>query len=87
MVLGIIFLKKKYSLREYISIVLISMGIFVCTYASSNEIKMISNDSNNDTNESIELIEYAKWITGNFLLVHYFLNAKKSICPNRLIQN
>ncbi len=37
MVLGIIILKKTYSAREYFSVLLISIGIFMCTLASANE--------------------------------------------------
>jgi UDP-xylose/UDP-N-acetylglucosamine transporter B4 len=38
MILGIIFLKKKYNSREYCSIIMITIGIFMCTYASSKQV-------------------------------------------------
>lgn len=37
MVLGMIIMKKAYSIREYVSIVMISAGICICTLASANE--------------------------------------------------
>lgn len=39
MILGIIILGKSYSIREYVSIVMISVGICICTLASGNQKK------------------------------------------------
>lgn len=38
MVLGIIILKKSYSLIKYVSVLMISIGICACTIASANKI-------------------------------------------------
>lgn len=37
MTLGMLIMKKSYSTREYVSIVMISVGICICTLASANE--------------------------------------------------
>ena len=58
MVLGIFFLKKKYSLREYISIILITAGICICTLASA-KVTQASHD------EDGELADFIWWIIGN----------------------
>ncbi|KAG8440072.1 hypothetical protein GDO86_006025 [Hymenochirus boettgeri] len=39
MVLGIIILKKRYSTSKYLSIVLVSVGIFICTLMSAKQVK------------------------------------------------
>ena len=59
MFLGIVFLKKKYSLREYISIILISAGICICTLASSKVTQTKSQD------EDGEFADFIWWIIGN----------------------
>jgi len=58
MVLGIFFLKKKYSIREYVSIVLITAGICICTLASSK----VTSSSSQD--EDGELVDFIWWIVG-----------------------
>lgn len=42
MVLGIIIMKKTYSVTKYSSVLMISAGIFVCTLASAKEMVNIS---------------------------------------------
>ncbi|KAJ1530483.1 hypothetical protein ONE63_005382 [Megalurothrips usitatus] len=39
MVMGIIILKKKYTLSKYLSVAMISLGIVICTIVSSQEVK------------------------------------------------
>ena len=59
MVLGIFLLKKKYSAREYVSIVLITTGICMCTLASS-KITQTSDEKNE------EFVDFIWWLIGNF---------------------
>ncbi|XP_051978784.1 UDP-xylose and UDP-N-acetylglucosamine transporter [Xyrauchen texanus] len=40
MILGIIILKKRYSKSKYLSIVLVSMGIFICTIMSAKQVNV-----------------------------------------------
>lgn len=57
MFLGILILKKKYCLREYVSILFITIGIVSCTLASSSEIKSTDKVSN-------DLVDFLWWIVG-----------------------
>lgn len=92
MILGIIILKKRYSLREYISIVLISAGIFICTMASSNDIKSTkpspTNPVDNELNDAAavsELVEYVRWLTGILMLtIALLLSASMGIIQETL---
>lgn len=92
MILGIIILKKRYSLREYISIVLISAGIFICTMASSNDIKSTkpspANSVDNESNDAAavsELVEYVRWLTGILMLtIALLLSASMGIIQETL---
>ena len=70
MLLGIVLLNKRYSFREYISIVMISIGIFMCTMASSKEVK--TKVESTPESEANELVQYARWITGSFLYLYIF---------------
>uniref|UniRef100_A0A4W4EBC2 Solute carrier family 35 member B4 n=1 Tax=Electrophorus electricus TaxID=8005 RepID=A0A4W4EBC2_ELEEL len=42
MILGIIILKKRYSVSKYLSIVLVSVGIFICTVMSAKQVVSIT---------------------------------------------
>lgn len=44
MVLGIAFFKKRYDWTKYVSVVSVTMGIFLCTYASGTDIKSTALD-------------------------------------------
>lgn len=48
MVLGIIILRKRYSLLKYLSIVLVSLGIFICTLMSAHQVASQSSSSEED---------------------------------------
>ncbi|KAG7523012.1 hypothetical protein JOB18_036535 [Solea senegalensis] len=45
MILGIIILKKRYSTSKYLSIVLVSAGIFICTIMSAKQVNVASEGS------------------------------------------
>lgn len=61
MFLGILILKKKYVLREYISIILITLGIIMCTWASAKDVK--KSDESAKSSES-EIVDFLWWIVG-----------------------
>jgi drug/metabolite transporter (DMT)-like permease len=63
MVLGIFFLNKKYSIREYASIFLITAGICICTLASSK----VTSSSSQD--EDGELVDFIWWIVGKIYFI------------------
>jgi drug/metabolite transporter (DMT)-like permease len=74
MLLGIVILKKRYSLREYISIVLISIGICICTMASSNHIKPV-DPAYKPTQQEVDddLVNYLRWVIGILMLTFSLL--------------
>lgn len=83
MLLGIVLLNKRYSLREYISIVMISIGIFMCTMASSKEVK--TKVESTPESEANELVQYARWITGILMLTFaLFLAASMGIFQEKM---
>ena len=63
MILGIILLKKTYSVREYVAVVMISAGICICTLASSSTNKKVLNDAQ----ESEDVSFFFWWIVGKFI--------------------
>ncbi|XP_014306546.1 UDP-xylose and UDP-N-acetylglucosamine transporter-like, partial [Myotis lucifugus] len=48
MILGIIILKKRYSIFKYASIALVSVGIFICTSMSAKQVTSQSSLSENE---------------------------------------
>ncbi|NWQ72241.1 S35B4 protein, partial [Neopipo cinnamomea] len=59
MALGIIILKKRYSVSKYASIALVSLGIFTCTFMSA---KQVASDSS--LNEEDGLQVFLWWLLG-----------------------
>ncbi|KFP91276.1 UDP-xylose and UDP-N-acetylglucosamine transporter, partial [Apaloderma vittatum] len=59
MALGIIILKKRYSVSKYTSIALVSVGIFTCTFMSA---KQVASDSG--VNEEDGLQVFLWWLLG-----------------------
>ncbi|XP_024901714.1 UDP-xylose and UDP-N-acetylglucosamine transporter isoform X1 [Pteropus alecto] len=59
MVLGIIILKKRYSIFKYTSIALVSVGIFICTFMSAKQVTSQSSLSENDGFQA-----FAWWLLG-----------------------
>ncbi|XP_060052584.1 nucleotide sugar transporter SLC35B4 isoform X3 [Erinaceus europaeus] len=48
MILGIVILKKRYSIFKYTSIALVSVGIFICTFMSAKQVTSKSSSNEND---------------------------------------
>ncbi|XP_059789331.1 nucleotide sugar transporter SLC35B4 isoform X2 [Balaenoptera ricei] len=59
MILGIIILKKRYSVFKYTSIALVSVGIFICTFMSAKQVTSQSSSSENDGFQA-----FAWWLLG-----------------------
>ena len=53
MLMGMVVLKKRYTPREYVSIVLISIGIGICTYVSSHTNHKYTSASSHSQNETV----------------------------------
>ncbi|KAF7224075.1 UDP-xylose and UDP-N-acetylglucosamine transporter [Nothobranchius furzeri] len=69
MILGIIILKKRYSASKYLSIALVSAGIFICTIMSAKQVRDVSSDG------SVEHGFYAfmRWLIGIAMLTFALL--------------
>ncbi|CAH1784512.1 unnamed protein product [Owenia fusiformis] len=77
MVLGIILLKKRYKLSKYLSVLMISAGIAICTIASAGDVK--SHGSSSESAED-KLYEYTRWLIGiSMLLFALFMSARMGI--------
>ncbi|XP_073094542.1 nucleotide sugar transporter SLC35B4 isoform X3 [Manis javanica] len=59
MILGIIILKKRYSIFKYTSIALVSVGIFICTFMSAKQVTSQSSSSETDGFQA-----FAWWLLG-----------------------
>ncbi|XP_023420059.1 nucleotide sugar transporter SLC35B4 isoform X1 [Cavia porcellus] len=59
MILGIIILKKRYNMLKYLSIALVSVGIFICTFMSAKQVTSQSSVSENDGFQA-----FAWWLLG-----------------------
>ncbi|KAJ8002650.1 hypothetical protein DPEC_G00161100 [Dallia pectoralis] len=67
MVLGILILKKRYSMSKYLSIVMVSLGIFLCTIMSAKQVK-------NGTEGSEEQdVYFLHWLIGIAMLTFALL--------------
>lgn len=85
MILGIIILNKRYSLREYVSIFMITAGIFICTMASSNLIANTDDKKTPSQQSDNELIEYVRWTIGILMLTFaLLLSASMGIIQEKL---
>ncbi|XP_027761467.1 UDP-xylose and UDP-N-acetylglucosamine transporter-like [Empidonax traillii] len=82
MALGIIILKKRYSMSKYTSIALVSLGIFTCTFMSA---KQVASDSS--LNEEDGLQAFLWWLLGIAALTFALLtSARMGIFQETLYQ-
>lgn len=78
LVLGMIILKKRYNLSKYLSVLMITVGICLCTLASANklEFKFSSGDPYTD---------YMWWCVGiGLLVIALFLSARTGIYQEQM---
>ncbi|XP_030587344.1 UDP-xylose and UDP-N-acetylglucosamine transporter [Archocentrus centrarchus] len=68
MILGIIILKKRYSTSKYLSIALVSAGIFICTIMSAKQVNLSSEDS-----EDQGFYAFMRWLIGIGMLTFALL--------------
>ncbi|XP_006633343.1 UDP-xylose and UDP-N-acetylglucosamine transporter [Lepisosteus oculatus] len=68
MILGIIILKKRYSVTKYISISLVSLGIFICTLMSAKQVASHPNSS-----EEEGFYAFLHWLFGIAMLTFALL--------------
>ncbi|XP_056635715.1 UDP-xylose and UDP-N-acetylglucosamine transporter [Diorhabda sublineata] len=96
MILGIIVLKKKYTLEKYLSVILITLGIIICTLYSSKSKEISCTDCNvgtgdvpekNTSEEEVSTEFFFWWMIGIFLLTGaLLLSAAMGIFQERLYQ-
>jgi UDP-xylose/UDP-N-acetylglucosamine transporter B4 len=65
LVLGMIILKKRYILSKYISVILITIGIILCTFASGSNIRKDEKDKTDKDGSS----SFYWWCIGVFLMI------------------
>lgn len=68
MILGIIILKKRYSTSKYLSIALVSAGIFICTIMSAKQVNLSSEGS-----EDQGFYAFMRWLIGIGMLTFALL--------------
>ncbi|KAM9375780.1 UDP-xylose and UDP-N-acetylglucosamine transporter [Pholidichthys leucotaenia] len=68
MILGIIILKKRYSASKYLSIALVSAGIFICTIMSAKQVN-VSNEGSEDQG----FYAFMRWLIGIGMLTFALL--------------
>ncbi|XP_076589886.1 UDP-xylose and UDP-N-acetylglucosamine transporter [Chaetodon auriga] len=68
MILGIIILKKRYSASKYVSIALVSAGIFICTIMSARQVNVA-----NEGSEEKGFYAVMHWLTGIAMLTFALL--------------
>ncbi|XP_071753670.2 UDP-xylose and UDP-N-acetylglucosamine transporter [Centroberyx gerrardi] len=68
MILGIIILKKRYSASKYLSIVLVSAGIFICTIMSAKQVNV-----SNEGSEEESVYAFMHWLLGIAMLTFALL--------------
>ncbi|KAK7891894.1 hypothetical protein WMY93_023857 [Mugilogobius chulae] len=69
MILGIIILKKRYSTSKYLSIALVSIGIFICTIMSAKQVQSQANDAPEDEG----FYAFIHWLIGIAMLTFALL--------------
>lgn len=82
MIMGIIILKKRYDLSKYISVLMVTAGIIICTVVSGTEIKDTSNPDlkklNNDDTKNHSVLFW--WIIGiSLLTIALFVSARMGL--------
>ncbi|KAE8738198.1 hypothetical protein FOCC_FOCC016327 [Frankliniella occidentalis] len=89
MIMGIIILKKKYTLSKYLSVAMITLGIVICTIVSSTEVKSTVPPPK-DGSEAIQTTPYEDlfwWSLGILLLtIALFVSARMGIYQEVLYQ-
>ncbi|XP_066525090.1 UDP-xylose and UDP-N-acetylglucosamine transporter [Hoplias malabaricus] len=72
MILGIIILKKRYSRSKYLSIVMVSAGIFICTIMSAKQVSAEKGATKEDG-----LFAFLHWLVGILMLTFALLTSAR----------
>ncbi|XP_061533348.1 UDP-xylose and UDP-N-acetylglucosamine transporter [Phycodurus eques] len=68
MIMGIVILKKRYSASKYLSIALVSAGIFICTVMSAKQVNVANEGSEEDG-----FYAFVRWLVGIAMLTFALL--------------
>ncbi|XP_028670254.1 UDP-xylose and UDP-N-acetylglucosamine transporter [Erpetoichthys calabaricus] len=68
MILGIIILKKRYTVSKYVSIALVSLGIFICTVMSAKQVA-----SSSESSKEAGFWSFLHWLVGIAMLTFALL--------------
>ncbi|XP_077424315.1 UDP-xylose and UDP-N-acetylglucosamine transporter [Vanacampus margaritifer] len=68
MILGIVILKKRYSASKYLSIALVSAGIFICTVMSAKQVNVA-----NEGSDERGFYAFTRWLVGIAMLTFALL--------------
>jgi len=80
LILSVVILKRKYKPSKYISVIMITLGIIICTFASRKHIKIREESSKDDG-----MFDYVIWIVGLTLLTFaLFMSARMGIYQEKL---
>ena len=80
MVLGMVLLGRRYSMAKYCSVLMISLGIVLCTIMSSQDVKQDSKDKIAEEDQTSANFEFLMWLTGiSMLTFALFLSARMGI--------
>ncbi|CAI9734212.1 UDP-xylose and UDP-N-acetylglucosamine transporter [Octopus vulgaris] len=75
LILCVILLKKRYKMSKYLAVFMISVGIVLCTIASSKHLK-----PQEDTEDTDSTYDYFMWLIGIFMLLFaLFMSARMGI--------
>lgn len=85
MIMGIIILKKRYTIDKYLSVLMITAGIVLCTIVSSKEISKSSDQINQQSEPMHVWDDFFWWIIGIVILtVALFISARMGIFQETL---
>lgn len=87
MLMGMITLNRRYSTSKYVSVVMISVGIFLCTLMSAQEVKKESAEHvpESRTRAQNEALELLWWCLGIAMLTFaLFLSARMGIYQEQI---
>ncbi|KAG8228297.1 hypothetical protein J437_LFUL007015 [Ladona fulva] len=85
MVMGIIILKKKYSISKYLSVMMITIGIVVCTIVSGKGVKRILPAGAEQVDVPPNFMDFFWWSVGILLLtIALFVSARMGIYQEEL---
>ncbi|KAH9512574.1 hypothetical protein Btru_038828 [Bulinus truncatus] len=74
LILGVLIMKKEYKITKYLSVILITIGIAICTIASANQNEKMASHTGDAA------YDYMIWVIGLLLLVlSLFLSARMGI--------